>query len=123
MKEARETLIRVVRRSALRRRRAEALAVALTALSVLALAGAVVAAAPGVLSLASHFFPAVGLLAAFLFASAVAALSRLARPVRERVEAKRLDDALGLKDRLSSAVDSAHIRVHPPVWKKSRQPP
>lgn len=115
MRNAGENLIRVVRRSALRRRRAEALALALSALSVLALAGAIVAAAPGILSFPSRSFPAVGLLAAFCFASVVAALSRLARPVRERAEAKRLDDALGLKDRLSSAVSFLALPSRAPL--------
>ena len=115
MTDAEKSLIRLVRRSAGRRHRAEAAALALGALSLLLFGAALVYAASSTRILPAPSSWTLGMLLAFLFAAAVAALSRLVHPVRERAEAKRLDDALGLKDRLSSAVSFLSLPERAPL--------
>jgi hypothetical protein len=104
MKGSENELVSIVRRSARRRRLVEAaalglrLAAAACALAAL-LAVAVRLGAPGLRS------PWVlGPVAAVVLAGLAAVLLRALRPVHEVIEAKRLDDALGLKDRFASAL-------------------
>ena len=105
-------LTEVVRRSGRRRRRAEARARALTLLSpgVLLVALAVVVVQSGLLS---ALFAGV-LAVLVLLALSLPALGAVFRPVHDITEAKHLDDALGLKDRLASALSFLRNRERTP---------
>jgi len=114
MEKSEAELVSVVRAHARRRHRVEAVRLALLLLSLVLLVAtlAAVCVVSDVVSASSLWLRAALVLLALIVPCA--ALACALRPVKTPAEAKQIDDALGLKDRLTSALSFLSLSTRTP---------